>query len=533
MSLLNSSLREATRNTPAEKSTIYQDKFDKSDNLSSLVCPNKEELFEIIADFSKDWVYWINPDESIEFVSPSSKFITGYSPEEFLADIQLFSNIIIPEDLEIFNVHRQKVIEGNPCCSSEFRIITKSGELKWIAHECQSVYDDQNRYLGRYISNRDITEIKKEYHEKLSKEKKLLRIYDNASLGNYQIFPNGNLRYANKNFLNMLGYYTFNEIADVNIEELSFLNLAKRTEIKNKIEDDGIVKDIESMWLRKDHNVVYVKESITAYKNIEGKVVYYEGITQDITEQKKGELRLYELSQEAKKLLNLKTEFLATISHEIRTPLNAILNFTQMLKSDPQNFIGNDFDENVKIIENEGKRIQRTIDLVLEMSLLVTDMYDYKMEELDLLEDVILPVYEECRECAQNANVRFSLTSKIANSTIFADKHSVYQIFSQLVENAIKYSSGKEVKIIIGRNAKGKIYAEVIDTGIGISEEYIPYLFTVFSQEDNSYSRMFEGTGLGLAIVKRYCDLNDAVINVESSKGNGSTFTVTFLNSGK
>ena len=131
---------------------------------------------------------------------------------------------------------------------------------------------------------------------------------------------------------------------------------------------------------------------------------------------------------------------------------------------------------------------------------------------------------------AEEKNLEFILSDSTIDSVIIADKYSVYQVFNQLVDNAIKYTREGKVEILLYSNNEGRITVDITDTGVGINDKFIPYLFTTFSQEDNSYTRMFEGTGLGLAIVKKYSDLNDAQIVVESLKGKGSTFRVIFPN---
>jgi len=274
-----------------------------------------------------------------------------------------------------------------------------------------------------------------------------------------------------------------------------------------------------------------VQCSVTYVRDREGNISYFEGVVQDITLQKKSELLIIEAKDMLRRYEKLKSEFLATISHEIRTPLNAIINFSRLLKTEPGAIQEKDLKENIEIIENEGKRIQRTIDMILEMSQLITDTYEANPAETDIVKDVLNVVCEESRECAEKKKIELSLDNRIGNSTIMIDKHSVMQIFRHLIGNAIKYTNEGYIEIISYRNADEKVTVEVKDSGIGIDEKYVPHLFTLFSQEDNSYSRMFEGTGLGLAIVKKYCELNDAEIEVESRKGFGSTFRVTFMNS--
>ena len=101
------------------------------------------------------------------------------------------------------------------------------------------------------------------------------------------------------------------------------------------------------------------------------------------------------------------------------------------------------------------------------------------------------------------------------------DYYSINQLFINLIDNALKYTLEGHVEIQINRNIKGNLVVDIIDTGIGISEEYLDKIFEIFTQEESGYSRKFEGNGLGLALVKKYCSLNNAEISVKSQKGKG------------
>jgi len=97
-----------------------------------------------------------------------------------------------------------------------------------------------------------------------------------------------------------------------------------------------------------------------------------------------------------------------------------------------------------------------------------------------------------------------------------------------LIDNAIKFTDAGRVQILINQTHEEQICVCVEDTGIGISPDFMKNLFIPFGQEDHGYTRKFEGNGLGLSVVKRFCDLNNAKISVESTKGEGSKFTVSF-----
>ena len=122
-----------------------------------------EEKFRTVADFTYDWEYWISPDLNILYCSPSCERITGYSPDEFINDSTLISRIVHPEDIELYNNHVALIYHpdhrGN-LEEIEFRIVTHTGEAKWIAHACRAVFSKNGEFRGRRVSNRDITDKK-------------------------------------------------------------------------------------------------------------------------------------------------------------------------------------------------------------------------------------------------------------------------------------------------------------------------------------------------------------------------------------
>jgi signal transduction histidine kinase len=103
-----------------------------------------------------------------------------------------------------------------------------------------------------------------------------------------------------------------------------------------------------------------------------------------------------------------------------------------------------------------------------------------------------------------------------------------YQIFQEIIDNAIKFTLSGKVCVKLFTDVSKKITVNISDTGVGISEEYLQNIFKPFSQEDTGYSRKFEGNGLALALVKKYADINEIIIDVTSKKKVGSSFTLQF-----
>jgi len=119
-----------------------------------------KQLYRLVADNSNDWIYLINPDQKLLYVSPSSERITGYLPTEFINNQELFFNIIHPDDREQVKPHLQNLDEDPQSHFIEFRIITKEGKIRWIGHSCLPAYTEDGKFSGRAGTNRDITELK-------------------------------------------------------------------------------------------------------------------------------------------------------------------------------------------------------------------------------------------------------------------------------------------------------------------------------------------------------------------------------------
>ena len=236
-------------------------------------------------------------------------------------------------------------------------------------------------------------------------------------------------------------------------------------------------------------------------------------------------LRVRKREEESAKL---KTEFLAQVTHEIRSPVHVILSSSDLLKSRLNNEMNEDWNESLDIISRAGNRITRTLEIIIYMAEIQAGTYKYLPKFIDVYNDVLMRIFFNYRKSAEEKKIKFTLIKKTDATFIQVDENTVYQLFNNLVDNAIKYTASGIVQLIIEKDGFDNLKVSVVDTGIGITEDYLPYLFKSFSQEDKGYSREYEGSGLGLALVKKCCELNHASIEVKSSKNVGSTFSVKF-----
>lgn len=249
----------------------------------------------------------------------------------------------------------------------------------------------------------------------------------------------------------------------------------------------------------------------------------------DITELKKKEEELKDALFRAEESTRLKEEFLARISHEIRSPLVAIQGYSDLLMSDLQEKLGGEYEDVFYSIQNSSKRLYRTFDLLLNMSIIQTGKYELQLEQIDLLE-MLKNQYKNFVSYSIEQNLEFELdTDGEPDYKVTADHYSVEQILVNLIDNAFKFTDKGKVKISLKKTEKS-VKVVIEDSGIGISRDYMNELFKPFSQEVSGYTRPYEGTGLGLALVKSFSDLNNANIYFESEKEKGTKVTVEFGN---
>ncbi len=279
---------------------------------------------------------------------------------------------------------------------------------------------------------------------------------------------------------------------------------------------------------RKDGSEFPIYLSTTTIYNKDSKPLGLIGVASDISERKRTEKELIAAKEKAEESDKLKSEFLAQMSHEIRTPLNAIVGNVEYLNDTLNEQMNSDTRDSFEGIDLASKRIIRTVDLILNVAELQTSGYKPLFEKIDLNLDVLYKLYQEYLPSAKQKGLEFLYTCKEKVAIVNADGYSIAQIFANLIDNAIKYTIKGKVEILLGKNTNSEIFVEVKDTGIGMSKEFQQKLFEPFTQEEQGYTRSYDGSGLGLALVKNYCEINNAIIEVESEKNVGSTFRVIF-----
>ena len=264
-----------------------------------------------------------------------------------------------------------------------------------------------------------------------------------------------------------------------------------------------------------------------------GRVVSVLLANRDFTEEKKRELEQEEaLRQEkikAEKANEAKSIFLFNMSHDIRTPMNAILGYSQLMKKELTNPKLVHYQE---MIEQSSQLLLSIINNVLDMARVESCKMELD-ENYEVVGNITQLVCGAFAAEASKKNIELNIIVNVEHKHIIVDSTKMQEILSNLISNAIKYTSaGGKVTIDTRELPYDKegytlIQTKVSDTGIGMSEEFLPSLFELFTRERNTTLSKIPGTGLGMAIVKNLVDLMNGSIEVESELGKVSTFTIT------
>ncbi|WP_306640797.1 PAS domain-containing hybrid sensor histidine kinase/response regulator [Sanyastnella coralliicola] len=379
-----------------------------------------------------------------------------------------------------------------------------------------------------YISvyGEDITEIQKTR----DRVDELNNAIEFAADGVAIINKSGEFTYLNNSFASLLGH-----VEKPSLDSQSWFDLWD--EDQSKAFKEEVFPEIlrsyvwrgESICQRIDGRTVEVLLTITRIPG--GSMICY---MRDNTAVKAFERDLIDAKDAAEAATKAKSAFLATMSHEIRTPMNGVLGMASLLSATELNADQREFVETLQV---SGENLLSIINEILDFSKIEAGKMVISAEPVPVNKLIKNAMTLSSHRASTRNNTIVSHISHRVPEVIISDAGRLSQILNNLVSNAIKFTEGGKIELNVDakelEHDQFEVSIDVKDTGIGIPEDKLATLFDSFTQVDSSLARKFEGTGLGLAICKKLAELMDGDIKVESTLGEGSTFTFRFITTAK
>ena len=494
---------------------------DFLDSNASIIGTGKQEFFKNIEHFLNSFKFDVEKRKNIHFEFKDLEI------EENIVDDQC---VFVYGSVQIYGLYDKEVPIMH--LDSRFTIVYGIRDGKWkVLHIHHSIPDKEQLEDEEFpiTLGRQVQQARHEV-EALSAGYSIITLInletDDVELIKGNNIPGLNGRYTKMDhniLLEQVNRLIAEPFIESSVEFYDSKTIAKRLEGKNSL--FHTCERTDGTWI--------LSMIVPQKYDEDGHVVSVLLANRDFTEEKKRELKQEEaLRQEkikAEKANEAKSIFLFNMSHDIRTPINAIVGYSQLMKKELTNPKLVHYQE---MIEQSSKLLLSIINNVLDMARVESGKMELD-ENYEVVGNITQLVCGAFAAEASRKNIELNKIVNVEHKHIITDSTKMQEILSNLISNAIKYTpEGGKVLIDVQElpyNKEGYtlIQTKVSDTGIGMSEEFLPSLFELFARERNTTISKIPGTGLGMAIVKNFVDLMDGSIEVESELGEGSTFTIT------
>lgn len=488
----------------------------------------KEIEFKSLVESATEIIFKIDTSGNFTYINPVTSKISGFSEAELLGNS--FTKFIRPDFIPKLSDLYTSQLEGlKETTVTEFPIIAKNGTELWF-NQSATLIIENGEPKEFVVLSRNVTEVKQAQEAVALSEEKYRGIIENLELGILEVDNDGRILKAYPQFCKLTGY-TEKELIGSSPSTLFLEKQGKKIldeQIQNRLQGKSSVYEIPLR--KKNGEVAWVIISGAPFYNLKGEQIGTVGIHLDITHRKSIESQLRESKLKTEELYKVKELFLANMSHEIRTPMNAIIGMAELLeqsKLDKRqvNYVG--------AIRSSSKNLLVLINDLLDFSKiesgkLTLELIPFQLEELLLkTKTLLMPKADE-----NGVDIQIRLDPNIPERLV-SDPTRLSQVLLNLVGNAVKFTTNGRVTVSIKgltpQNGLNQLLFEVMDEGIGISQEEMQGLFDNFIQANESTARMYGGTGLGLSISKKLVNLLGGKLEVSSTKGKGSNFFFTLF----
>lgn len=487
------------------------------------VLMESEERLQDFLDNAHDLIQSVDPHGKFLYVNRAWKEVLGYSDGD-LEELNFF-DILRPSCLERCTRDFLSVLQGKDLPSVEVSFVAKDGRTVSCSGSANARFQDGKAVATRAIF-RDTTESLEARRELEAFQANLKALVENTGDAIWSVNRNLQLITFNTAFSMALEARTGKEPGTSTLpeelfprEDVEWYREMYQRAIKGNAFSE--LRDEEIGGQLRSYEMFF--NPIREAMGITGVAVF----SKDVTARRRTQLALRMAKEEAERANQAKSQFLANMSHELRTPLNSVIGFTNILR---KNRSGNLEKRELEFLDRifvNGKHLLELINEVLDLAKIESGRMELEIQAVDL-EELIRETLSLME--AQFREKGLELRARVPKglSPLGTDPGKLKQVLINLVGNALKFTEEGEVSLEVRTLSDGKTASsvQVKDTGIGIPSNRLHAIFEAFQQADGTTTRRFGGTGLGLTISRSLCQLMGYDLKVESTPGEGSTFSI-------
>ncbi|MGC1307747.1 MAG: PAS domain S-box protein [Phormidesmis sp.] len=479
-----------------------------------------QRQFQQIADTMPQIVWVTRADGYHEYYNRRWYDYIGCTPEECIGFG--WNQPLHPDD-------RQRAIErwttalrtGEPY-EIEYRFRAKEGEYRWFLGRALPVRDDAGKIIKWFGTCTDIEDFKQAQKERNN----FVRLADNALDFISMSDPAGTLFYINLAGKLMIGLGETGDRPPLTVGELFFAE--DRARMLNKFLPSVWATGTGTTDVRFQHlttaEPIWMRYSATVLNDAQGKPMGLAAISQDMSKQRQMEDNLRQMANDLSEANQRKDEFLATLAHELRNPLAPIRNGLQIMRRSPNN--PERMAQVRTMMERQITQMVRLVDDLLDVSRVSRGTFELAKAEVELA-TIIEQAVETSRPVIEAAGHELRVILPPQPVYLYADSVRLIQVFSNLLNNASKYSEPGGVIRLSTKIQAQTVLVSVKDAGIGIAPDMLPKVFEMFMQVEGALTRSQGGLGIGLTLVKQLVERHGgSVVALSEGVGQGSEFVV-------
>lgn len=452
----------------------------------------------------------------------------GYTEQELEQNYDTWRNNVHREDIDEIEKKLKIFIEGKTdYLEGIFRMMHKNSSIVWIKYSALAIQDINKKTVRLVGTHIDITDLKNKESELQISEDKFRFIAENTTDLICQHDAEGIFTYVSNSASEIIGYSP-QELLGKN--PFLFLNPIHSAEAKNRLREMLRTKKGNTstfQFLKKNNRYCWLEMTSTLIEDQNDNLITIQTSSRDITERINTEKEMESALQKERELNELKSNFVTMASHQFRTPLTVIYSNIELLhyKIEPAS---KEIKKEVSVISN---RILTEIDRITELmnNILVFGKYEYGNIKLNIrkinlshfIENLVETYFDNEKD---QRKLKFTANGK--PKLVKSDEAILTHILTNLISNALKYSTNQPSPIIKLNYLKSCYLIEIIDFGIGVPEEESKFLFQSFFRASNTSS--IKGSGLGLIIVKQFTELLNGTITIKNNTTEGTIATLTF-----